>query len=156
MTNVVSLLNDKEIGFKEIGPKPHKPLEVVCSDLIFPHVDNISKRHDFGNQTLISFEVKVRVIDVQFVSTLTSNFSLYYLIEVNKTFMQLDIEPAQKLVIRPLKSPVNTKAINTSKLENNTCITTKVDNETNEVNETKHSRKWISKQLRIRFFENGL
>lgn len=53
--------------------------------------------------------------------------------------MQLDIEPAQKLVFRPLKSPVNTKAINislTSKLENDTCITTKVDNETNEVNET--------------------
>lgn len=71
--------------------------------------------------------------------------------------MQLDIEPAQKLVIRPLKSPVNTKAINislTSKLENNTCITTKVDNETNEL--MKHSRKMISKQLRIMLFENGL
>lgn len=28
MTNVVSLLNDKEIGITEIGLKPHKPLKV--------------------------------------------------------------------------------------------------------------------------------
>lgn len=61
--------------------------------------------------------------------------------------MQLDIEPAQKLVIRKrtLESPVNTKAINislTSQLENNTNITTKVDNETNEVNVI---REWSQK-----------
>ncbi|CAC5394580.1 unnamed protein product [Mytilus coruscus] len=141
MTNVVSLENIKEVGIKEIGPKPHKPLTAVCSDIIFPHVDKISKRHDFEKLTLISFEVKVRVIDVQFVSTLTSNFSLYYLNEVNKTFMQLDIEPTQKHIFRKrsLKSPANTKAFNiilTSKLENNSNITNMVDNVTYEVNKT--------------------
>ncbi|CAC5408189.1 unnamed protein product [Mytilus coruscus] len=133
MTNVVSLENTEEVGIKEIGPRPHKPLTAVCSDLIFPHVDKISKRHDFENQILISFEVKVRVIDIQIQSNSTLNFSLYYLHEVNKTFVQMDIEPAQENVIQKWspKSPMYTRAIKistTSKLENNTNITGMVDN----------------------------
>ncbi|XP_076089985.1 uncharacterized protein LOC143062017 [Mytilus galloprovincialis] len=114
ITHVASLGDMGEVGIKEIGPKPHKPLSAVCTDLIYPSAAKISHRYDFADRILFSFEVKVRILYVEIESQSSVTYSLAYLNEVNETFMQvLNVERTQrsKTQTLTLKSPLYTKAI---------------------------------------------
>ncbi|CAG2200097.1 unnamed protein product [Mytilus edulis] len=128
MTHVVSLEGIGEIGIREIGPKPHKPLSAVCNDLIYPSAANISKRYDFEDRILISYDIKVRIMFVEVQTSSALNFSIAYLNEVNGTFMQIkDVERAHKTNMQnfTITAQLYTKAIkiSTTKLDNGNNIT---------------------------------
>lgn len=116
LTHVVSLEDMDEVGVKEIGPKPHMPLSAVCDDLIYPSAANISQRYENPDGTCISvsFDVKVRILYVEIETESIINFSIAYLNESNKTFMQIpNVERTQTSNTQNFtsKSPLYTTAI---------------------------------------------
>ncbi|XP_052092455.1 uncharacterized protein LOC127728916 [Mytilus californianus] len=129
MTHVVSLEGMGAIGIREIGPKPHKPLSAVCNDLIYPSAANISKRYDFKDRILISYDIKVRIMFVEIQTSSALNFSIAYLNEVNGTFMEInDVERAHKSTMQnfTITAQLYTKAIKiftTTKIDNGNNIT---------------------------------
>ncbi|CAC5363224.1 unnamed protein product [Mytilus coruscus] len=115
------------IGIREIGPKPHKPLSAVCNDLIYPSAANISKRYDFKDRILISYDIKVRIIFVEIQTSSALNFSIAYLNEVNGTFREINgVERAHKSTMQnfTITAQLYTKAIKIF-------TTTKIDNDNN-------------------------